>query len=369
MSLLPSLSTSSSNVATFNKAQNGSAAAHAQQTLANRLNERLGLPAATPGGQASDYTPEKVAARIIGFAEQTLQREKAAGADPERLEYILGEIRKGVDKGIGEARDILDSLGVLQGKVASDIDDTYSRIQTGLDTLQKGYTEVPDSTTSLIQSVFSQRSAALAERFELSVTTNDGDVLRISIAQASAAWSSSSLTTAANGNATATQARSEQGYLNVSGWQVSVEGELDDEEKAALEKLLGQVGELSDRFFSGDYNGAFDRALELQLDGEQLLSMSLQLTQTSVRQATNTYSSVASGGTQAISVSNPALAEYARGLLEALASADSLLRDGKSSLERLLTGALSLDPRATPQGLEKAGQLNERLLQGLQGDD
>ncbi|QLF91965.1 DUF5610 domain-containing protein [Pseudomonas sp. ABC1] len=359
MSLLSSLSSPSSSAAALYKAQSTPTAANAQQTLTNRIAERLGLQPGSLGGQASDYTPEKVAERVVGYAERALQRESAAGASPERLEYVLGQIRKGVDKGIGEAKDILDSLGVLQGKVASDIEDTYSRIQTGLDSLQKDYAQTTGAS-NLIQASTSQRFAAQASSFELSVTTRDGDLLRISIAQSSAAWSQS----------TSSSGRSEQGFLQISGLQVSVEGELDDEEKAALEKLLGQVSELSDRFFSGDLDGAFDQALALELDGEQLYSMSLQLTQTSVRLATDTYSSVAgnSGDGQAISAVNPALKEYAQGLLEALHSANSLLLNGKESLERLLSGVMSTDERFDAPALEKAEKLNSTLLQGQQSE-
>jgi hypothetical protein len=38
--------------------------------LANRLAERLGLPPGGMGIKAEDYSPEKVAGRILGFIEQ-----------------------------------------------------------------------------------------------------------------------------------------------------------------------------------------------------------------------------------------------------------------------------------------------------------
>jgi uncharacterized protein YukE len=344
-------------------------AADAQATLANRLAERLGLEPGALAGKASDYTPEKVAGRILGFIEQRLQSEQAAGADTGKLQKFLDQARSGVEKGFTEARKILDGMGVLQGKVASDIDATYQKIQDGFGDLTKRFN--PDA--ALIEdsskiAAYSERFAAQADTFEMSVTTRDGDRLRISIAQASANWSQSGIVASSNGNSSSVVASNQSGSLQIGAWQVNVEGELDEGERAALEKLFGQVQELSDKFYSGDLSGAFDRAMALEMDGEQLASMSLRLTQTTVRQASDAYSSVAQQGGQAASAVNNALIDYAQGLLEALRSANQVSEEGsaKSSLLDLLKGGFSLDERFDSGRLDKAEQLNSRLLDGLQ---
>ena len=344
-------------------------AADAQATLANRLAERLGLEPGALAGKANDYTPEKVAGRILGFIEQRLQSEQAAGADTGKLQKLLEQARGGVEKGFAEARAILDGMGVLQGKVASDIDDTYQKIQDGFSDLTQRFN--PDA--ALVEgsskiAAYSERFAAQADTFEMSVTTRDGDRLRISIAQASANWSQSGVVASSNGNSSTAVASSQSGSLQIGAWQVSVEGELDEGERAALEKLFGQVQELSDKFYAGDLSGAFDRAMALEMDGEQLASMSLRLTQTTVRQASDAYSSVAQQGGQAASAMNNALIDYAQGLLEALRSADQVTEEGtaKSSLLDLLKGGFSLDERFDRGRLDKAEQLNSRLLDGLQ---
>lgn len=344
-------------------------AADAQATLANRLAERLGLAPGALAGKANDYTPEKVAGRILGFIEQRLQSEAAAGADPSKLKGFLDQARSGVEKGFAEARKILDGMGVLQGKVASDIDDTYQKIQDGFSDLDKRFN--PDAALvegSTNIAAYSERFAAQAETFDMEVTTRDGDRLRISIAQASANWSQIGVVASSNGNGSALVASSQSGSLQIGAWQVSVEGELDEQERGALEKLFGQVQELSDKFYSGDLSGAFDRAMALDMDGEQLASMSLRLTQTSVRQATDAYSAVAEEGGQAASAVNGSLIDYAQGLLDALRSANEAVEEGqgKSSLLDLLKGGFSLDERFDTGRLNKAEQLNSRLLEGLQ---
>ncbi|MGG2397356.1 DUF5610 domain-containing protein [Pseudomonas sp. SH1-B] len=339
-------------------------AADAQTTLANRLADKLGLQPGALNGKRDDYTPEKVAGRVLGFIEQRLQSEAAAGADPAKLEKLLSQAREGVEKGFAEARKILDGMGVLGGQVAGDIDDTYSRIQDGLADLDKRFgATAPGSSGEVAVAGYRERFSALAETFDLSITTRDGDRLRVSVAQASANWSQSSFAASSDGKSSSVVASSQSGSLQIGGWQVSVEGELDDDEIKALETLFSQVQDLSDKFYAGDLAGAFDRAMALDMDGEQLASMSLRLTQTSVRQATDAYGAVAGQGASAV---NGGLQDYAQGLLDALRSAGDLAQDAGGMLKDLLKGGFSLDDRFDLPRLEKADSLNRSLLDGLQ---
>lgn len=371
MNPLASLFSSASRPSQLHTQPAARAAADAQSTLANRLADRLGLQPGALNGKRDDYTPEKVADRIIGFIEQRLQSEAAAGADPTKLQGLLNQARDGVEKGFAEARKIIDGMGALNGKVAADIDDTYKRIQDGFAGLDKRFgAGTPPATGggSVSAAAYSERFSAKAETFDMAITTRDGDRLRISVAQASANWSQTAVGTAKTANGSAVVGASQSGSLQIGGWQVDVEGELDQEEVAALEKLFTQVQDLSDKFYAGDLNGAFDRAMALDMDGEQLASMSLRLTQTTVRQATDAYSAVAEqGGKTATSAVNSSLADYAQGLLDALRSADEITENSKGTLMDLLKGGFSLDNRFDNERLEKAEQLNSRLLDGLQG--
>ncbi|GIZ13299.1 DUF5610 domain-containing protein [Pseudomonas sp. NCCP-436] len=333
------------------------------EILANRLAKRLGLQPGALSGKRDDYTPEKVAERVLGFIEQRLQSEAAAGADPKRLEALMAQARDGVEKGFAEARKILDGMGVLSGQIATDIDDTYSRIQDGLNALDRRFAGAADEARQVSLSAQREQVSALAESFELSVTTRDGDRLRISVAQASASWSQSRMDAGADGNSIQASASSQSGSLRIGAWQVEIEGELDDGEVKALEKLFSQVQALSDRFYAGDSVGAFDRAMALEMDGEQLASLSLRLTQSSVRQVSDSYGALAGQGASAI---NTSLQEYARGLLEALRSASEMSEDAGNLLGQLLRGGMSLDERYDQQRLDKAEQLSRSLLDGLQ---
>lgn len=355
-------------------------ATNAQNVLANRVAQRLGVDPATLAGKTQDdYTPDKVAGRILDFVGGRIQAEAANGADPEKLQKMLDQARQGVEKGFAEAKKILQGMGVLGGKIASDIEDTFQRVQDGLARIGSTYglgNAPAGDTSSVSRTAVSASTSTLVARsstFDMEVTTREGDKLKISIAQASANWSStsasaSSTRTSGNGGtstSTSAQASASSGSLQIGGWSVQIEGNLNDDEKAALTDLLGQVQDISSKFYSGDLSGAFDRALALNMNGDQLASMSLNLSQTTYAQATSTYGAVSEEGGQPASAVNTSLRDYARGLLDAMKSAAAFSDDAKGTLQQLLDGGFSLNQNLSEGQLEKAKSLNSRLLEGL----
>ncbi|MFV0890008.1 DUF5610 domain-containing protein [Metapseudomonas otitidis] len=353
-------------------------ATNAQNVLANRVAQRLGVDPATLAGKTQDdYTPDKVAGRILDFVGGRIQAEAANGADPEKLQKMLDQARQGVEKGFAEAKKILQGMGVLGGKIASDIEDTFQRVQDGLARIGSTYGlgNAPAGDTSSVSrtAVSASTLVARSSTFDMEVTTREGDKLKISIAQASANWSStsasaSSTRTSGNGGtstSTSAQVSASSGSLQIGGWSVQIEGNLNDDEKAALTDLLGQVQDISSKFYSGDLSGAFDRALALNMNGDQLASMSLNLSQTTYAQATSTYGAVSEEGGQPASAVNTSLRDYARGLLDAMKSAAAFSNDAKGTLQQLLDGGFSLNQNLSEGQLEKAKTLNSRLLEGL----
>lgn len=341
-------------------ASNSSGSIDPQKTLANRLADRLGLKAGDLNGKASDYTPDKVSDRILGFVEGSIKAKAASGADPAELQDMLEQARKGVEKGFAEAKKILDGLGLLGGKVAADIEETYSKITAGLDKLGESLgvpssdsSTTPDSTTSISGDYSSRTYRAQAQSFNLDLTTLQGDKIHIQAANASSSDSSKS----ADGS-------SSSKTIQVAGYSVQVDGDLNDEEMASLKDLFSKVSDISDKFYSGDLQGAFDQAVKLDINGTQLASLSLNMTSASVR-ATEAYGSV-SGGSKA-GANNSALQDYAKSLVDGLQSAGELSSDPAKTMSDLLKGAFSLDDRFDQASLDKASSLNDRLLSGLKG--
>lgn len=327
-----------------------------QKTLANRLADKLGLKPGELDGPANNYTPDKVADRILGFVDGSIKSKAASGADNAELQKMFAQAREGVEKGFEEAKKILDGLGVLGGKVAADIEETYRKISAGLDKLgeslgipasSSGETE---STTSITGDYSDRHYQANSQSFDMELTTLEGDTVRIRAANAS----SSSTTSSAEGSS------SQQ--LQMSGYSVEVEGELSEAELSSLKDLFGKVEEISDKFYTGDLQGAFDQALKLNIDNSQLASLSLNMTQVSVR-ATETYGSVADAGKAGSS--NSALNDYAKSLLDGLQTAGDLTSAPGRTMSELLKGAFSIDERFNQKTLDKAESLNNRLLEGL----
>lgn len=82
-----------------------------------------------------DTSPQATADRIVAFATnfyQAFREQNPQLNDEDGLEQFMQEIGKGIDQGFTDARDILTGLKKLEGKVATDIDETYSLIQQGL---------------------------------------------------------------------------------------------------------------------------------------------------------------------------------------------------------------------------------------------
>ncbi len=111
-----------------------SAIANISETLGISDSSGTGTPPATPP-TTQDNSPEGTAGRIVSFITNMFQLFKQNNpdkADSSNIDDYMNQIFKGVDQGFSEARGILDSLGALNGDIASNIDKTYSLIQKSL---------------------------------------------------------------------------------------------------------------------------------------------------------------------------------------------------------------------------------------------
>lgn len=82
-----------------------------------------------------DVSPEATAKRIVSFATgfyHTFQQQNPDITSDESLNNFMTVIGGGIEKGFKDAREILESLSVLNGKIAEDIDSTYDLVQEGL---------------------------------------------------------------------------------------------------------------------------------------------------------------------------------------------------------------------------------------------
>ncbi len=84
---------------------------------------------------SQDNSPEATAGRIVSFITNMFDLFKKNNPDKDdssNIDDYMKLIFKGVDQGFKEARGILESLSVLQGDIAGNIDKTYDLVQKSL---------------------------------------------------------------------------------------------------------------------------------------------------------------------------------------------------------------------------------------------
>ncbi|THF60761.1 hypothetical protein E6C76_21510 [Pseudothauera nasutitermitis] len=110
-------------------------------SINERLEAELGPNAIQNAAANQDNTPEATAGRILDFATNFFDAYAAQrpNDDPEQVAKDFVElIRGGFEKGFGEARDILQGLGVFNGEVESGVMKTYELVHKGLDDFLAG---------------------------------------------------------------------------------------------------------------------------------------------------------------------------------------------------------------------------------------
>ncbi len=121
-----------------------------QQILAS-LNEALELDgqARIETLDANDFSPEKVAERILSFIRAGIGLLAGEAGTDERKNELLDKAIEGVERGFAEAKEILNGLGVLEGKIAEDIETTHELIFQGIDEFRAQFGQGNSDSQSL----------------------------------------------------------------------------------------------------------------------------------------------------------------------------------------------------------------------------
>ncbi|TGG95715.1 hypothetical protein E4656_04710 [Natronospirillum operosum] len=256
-------------------------------TLGNGIQSRYD----SPDQVLKNFDPQAVVDNVSSVIERALERAAAQGASQEELASMKEAAQKGIDKGFSDAQDIIKGLGLMSDELGAVIDDARAGINTRLDDFAQGLADLV--STQAAQGVESARFAGASSRqdsFSFSVTTAEGDVVTISAARSQSQSLELIQSQGENARELAATWQDRQGEQ----FSLMVEGDLSDEEMAAIESLLEEVGQIADKFYSGQYEAAFDKAQRLDLEGDALVSMSLNMTQKTM--AVAQYSSMAAMG-------------------------------------------------------------------------
>ncbi|PUA29826.1 MAG: hypothetical protein B0W54_04525 [Cellvibrio sp. 79] len=269
-------------------------------------------------------TAEKVAGNILGFIERRLQMDVAEGATQEELQARLEAGLSGFKKGFAEASEKLEALSLLSPEIKTDIGKTYDLVLEGVDELRKKFIEstTPAETATPSNNTKGQLNTATtskpatklevpeflpaatsssigygnyeygrAREFSFELTTKDGDKVTIKASSSEGFAAEAGRATRGNNSAGALNAS----YSSSQSFSLNIEGDLSEEELGAINDLLGRVNDLAGQFFNGNLDTAFEQALNLGYDDEQIGSFSLNLAQAEIQQVTQAYQNVAPG--------------------------------------------------------------------------
>ncbi|WP_319380953.1 hypothetical protein [Thiomicrorhabdus sp.] len=132
-----------------------------------------------------------------------------------------------------------------------------------------------------------EQAYAYSNSMSLQLTTRDGDKVSVDFRQLYAYFHAEAESQQFQAGPQGVQYFSERSELESSAFSeafgFSVEGELDEEELAAIQGVFEQVNALSEDFFDGNLDEALQHAMAFDIDFGQLQSLDLQLSHAEVR--------------------------------------------------------------------------------------
>lgn len=352
-----------SRVAPGAAGQDAPVASSLNQGLKKGLGVELDEQAVKPTPKGFDI--DKVVDTVMQFVESRIVGARADGASDEELEGMFSAARKGVEQGFSEAREQIIALEKMNEPLADSIDTAENRIYQGVDKLEgrllgpepgiTGSTLSPESvktsrsenldsrteresgavgstgrddTPALKRFSYLEARREQSETFSFQLTTQDGDTVDIS------AFYNQSF------SVESARIRGESGaakyaafdFRQSGGFDLVIQGSLDEDEKRAIADLLTQVDALATEFYQGDLQTAFQMAMELTSDPDEIAQFSLNLQQQQLSAIEyGTYRSGPRAYAQPAlprGLSEP-LAEFAQGVREAFNDAERFDRPAK----------------------------------------
>lgn len=264
----------------------------ANNAVLNKLAENIpGVSASDFSADSNEFSPEKIASRVSDFVAQGLENARKSGRSDTDIQKLYDAAVAGVKKGFEEAKEILGELDILNGSIAEDVAKTEDLTFKALDKLNPAGSsdDNPVSRPGFANRIAAAERYSESESLSLTVKTRDGDEVTINFASAQSQSASFAAASDGNGNSAAVfnLSRSE-----ASSYQFSVKGDLDEGEIDALNELIKDVGEISNEFFDGDVQKAFEMATQFDMDTSELAAMDLTLTKTQTYAAAAAYQQV-----------------------------------------------------------------------------
>lgn len=346
-------------------------------------------PDKTEDKNKSLFDFEKVARNVMRFVGGVIEGAARGGADQEKLNNLFSQAREGVAKGIAMAEK--DIGGFMNDEIKEGIDRSRNLINDRIDSLEKRLLGGEEAENVSGVNAALTAGASDSRSGNILIRTRDGDELTLSFeslrqfqyAQQTQVTASTTGNTgtegstgAAENTVTASQTSLYQ-YFERSGISFSLKGELDEDELKAIADLVEDANDLADTFFGGDLDKAFEEALSLGFDDNELVGYALQLNHTKQSQVVEAYESIKhyrdenAEANKYGNVVSP-ISQYMDKMLSTMDSAGEKLQSGED-YSNMISGIINkMEDVQVPDLLSAINRFhtfNQRLLDAMPGSE
>ena len=298
---------------------------------------------------------EEVARTVMEFVGGSILAAQANGASDKELKEMFEQGRAGANLGIDQAIGELKDLGMLDDDLSQGIEKSRDLINQNIsDLYTKIFPEEEQSSSDIALEKQSLRTASLdsesytsnSKNSDLSITTTDGDIVSISFSELQQYANKESYQYEEGSKGVAENYSMSSSEYHEVNFSYSVDGELDEEEKKAIEALIKDVNSLQKDFFRGNVDQAFEKALELGFDNEQISNFSMDLQQTQTSYVSQSYTEVAEYDVKVLSSTNKELRpliDFLEQFKQLQEKADSLLSKNDDAFGQLLDAVFNAE--------------------------
>jgi hypothetical protein len=213
--------------------------------------------------QQPAYAQVEDASGTDDVARETLGAARQLVADsPTKSAKALISFRAKVHE---TATYVQKTLGA-QDDVA-EVKDAVAKVDAGLDELETDVARNQESVATALEI-----NTRTKQRSTIKIRTQEGDIVKLSIRRSENLQVADASVTE-NGKTSST---TEIEISSRSRLTLSVEGDLNDEELAAIRNVFAQAEDIAEQFFGGDLQAAFDLAAGFEFDTEQLARVKLR---------------------------------------------------------------------------------------------
>jgi CRISPR/Cas system CSM-associated protein Csm2 small subunit len=161
--------------------------------------------------------------------------------------------------------------------------------------------------------------------------------------------------------------------LEFSGFSLTISGELDEEELRSISDLIANANDLADTFYRGDIETAFNQALELGYDKQELVGFALQLNRVEQTQVVKAYDYIQHfnedvGANSEQEKSVKPVAQYLEKMLSLFEQASDSLEsreDYNAIINGLVNEMKDVQVPDLVQAINRFHSFNQALLEGL----